>query len=309
MTTTEPAMKISAVLPWFGGKRTMAPRIARELCSEDGSAPKAFWDVFCGGLSVTMAMPRCAHMTVNDLHGDLINLARVLQDPRRGSALYRRLRRTLAHETLFDDSKQALADALAGDALFGVATPLSDDDRAFHFFVVSWLGRNGVAGTERTNYQPAVRWTSGGGHGGIRFANAVDSIPAWRRRLRELTILQRDVFEILPKLEDQEGTSIYADPPYLRDGDSRSGSCAYEHEFKDRDHLKLARELSRFKRARVVVSYYDNQLLRELYAGWTFVDCLTQKNLHVQNRRGVGRCEAPEVLIINGPSYTEIRAK
>jgi hypothetical protein len=66
----------------------------------------------------------------------------------------------------------------------------------------------------------------------------------------------------------------------------------------------MARLLQRFQHARVVVSYYDHPLLHEWYAGWTFVACATQKNLHVQNRRGLGRCEAPEVLVINGVSYT-----
>ncbi len=297
-------MRISAIAPWYGGKRGLAPRIVAELCP-GGKAPKSFWDLLCGGMPVTLAMPRCSHMTVNDRHGDLINLARILQDPARGAKLYRRLRRTLAHEGVFEDAKQAMNDDSRGETMFAAHPALSPDDRAYYFFVLSWLGRNGVAGTERVNYQPAIRWTSGGGHGGIRFANAVDSIPAWRRRLRELTILQRDVFEILAKLQDQAGTSLYLDPPYVRDGDTRSGNARYEHEFADADHGRLASMLGRFKSARVVVSYYDGPFVRELYKGWTFVDCTMQKNLHVQNRRGVGRCEAPEVLIVNGPSFTE----
>lgn len=296
-------MTIKALVPWFGGKRTLADRIVRQLCRANGASPKAFWDLMVGGFPVTFAMPRCSHMTVNDMHGDVINLARILQDPQRWMPLYRRLRRTLAHESIFHDSKDALEGAEAEADMFGApAAELSDEDRAYHFFVTSWLGRSGVAGTERTNYQPAVRWTSGGGHGGIRFQNAVDSIPAWRRRLRDLIILQRDVFEIIAKIEDQDGTSIYADPPYVRAG-ARSGSCKYKHEFKPSDHLKLARGMSRFKKARVVLSYYDDPAVREWYKGWTFIDCMMQKNLHVQNRRGVGRCEAPEILIVNGPEY------
>jgi DNA adenine methylase len=177
-------------------------------------------------------------------------------------------------------------------------------ERAVVYFIVSWQGRNGVAGTERINYQQAIRWTAGGGHSAIRFAGAVSSIPSWRRRLRDISILQRDLFAVLPRIEDEDLTSIYIDPPYVRDGGSRSGSCAYLHEFGPKQHDQLAKELRRFKRVRVVVSYYDNPTLREWYAGWTIVDCATQKNLHVQNRRGVGRCDAPEILLINGPSFT-----
>lgn len=304
---TEPEAKIKAIAPWFGGKRSMADRIARECCKENGDPPKAFWDVACGGMPVTLAMPRCSHMTVNDLHGDLINLAHVLQSETLGPRLYRRLRRVFCHEGLFYESKEALeaGSATLDEGLFGAEpkVEVSPIDRAFHFFIVSWMGRNGVAGTKRTNYQPAIRWTSGGGHGGVRFANAVDSIPAWRRRLRDLTILQRNLFDVLPNIEDQVGTSIYIDPPYLRDGETRTGDCAYEHEFSERDHKRLCDIVRGHKHSRIVISYYDHPILREWYDGWTFSEATTQKNLHVQNRRGQGRCEAPEVLIINGPSY------
>lgn len=45
---------------------------------------------------------------------------------------------------------------------------------------------------------------------------------------------------------------------------------------------------------------------RDLYAGWTFVEKTMNKNLHVQASRGRGQTkEAPEILIINGPSYTK----
>lgn len=310
--STEAEMKINSIAPWFGGKRTMAARIARECCRADGKSPKSFWELCCGAMAVSLAMPRCSHHNVVDLHSDLINLARVIADPKSASVLYRRLRRVVFHEKLFQevkaavetDNRQVTAAAGLFEASQDPLRQLDPVERAAAFFIVSWQGRNGVAGTERVNYQPAIRWTSGGGHGGIRFCNAVDSIPAWRRRLRDVTILQRDIFEVLPKIEDQDNTSIYIDPPYLRDGVSRSGSCAYLHEFKAADHTKLAAELRRFARCRVVVSYYDHPQLREMYQGWSVVDCATQKNLHVQNKRGVGRCEAPEILLINGPSYT-----
>lgn len=304
---------ITAIAPWFGSKRTLAPRIARELCRQSGSPPRALWELCCGSMAVSLAMPRVSHHTVVDLHGDLVNLARIIQCPRLGPTFYRRLRRVVCHERLFGEAKAALAaddDRKASEAgLFdfegqGQFNELDPLNRAIAFFIVSWQGRNGVAGTERVNYQPAVRWTSGGGHQAVRFRNAVDSIPAWRRRLRDITILQRDIFDVLPRIEDQDGTSIYVDPPYLRRG-ARAGNATYLHEFQDCHHHRLARELTRFRRARVVVSYYADPELPALYPGWSIVECTTQKNLHVQNRRGVGRCEAPEVLLINGRSFTD----
>lgn len=298
--TTNPEMKITAIAPWFGSKRTLAPVIVQELGKH-----KSYWNPTVGSFAVELLKPIAPQEHVNDLHGELINLARVIRDPQLGPQLYRRLRRSWNHETSFYEARDRIGVSLDAPNLFGrKASALDPLERAYLYFIVSWQGRNGVSGTARANYQPAVRWTSGGGHGGIRFKNAVDSIPAWRRRMRSISILQRDLFEIIPRIEDQPGTVIYIDPPYLRDG-YRTGSCRYEHEFSSADHHQLARELSRFKSVRVVVSYYDHDLLADLYSGWTKVDCARQKNLHVQNRRGSGEQSAPEVLLINGPSFTE----
>lgn len=305
--------RVNSIAPWFGSKRRMAKAIVRELCRADGRPPKSFWDLCCGSMAVSLAMPRCSHHSAVDLHADLCNLARIIKDPQDGPRFYRLLRRVVSHETLFKESKAAIEGddlrAFRSSGLFSAddetVAELSPFERAVAYFIVSWQGRNGVAGTERVNFQPCIRWTSGGGHGGVRFAGAVNSIPAWRRRLRDITIVQRDVFDVLDKIEDQDNTSIYIDPPYLRDGVARSGSCAYLHEFKLPDHARLARVLTKFKASRVVISYYDHPQLRELYSGWTVVEHTTQKNLHVQNRRGTGRMPAPEILLINGPSHAQ----
>jgi DNA adenine methylase len=61
--------------------------------------------------------------------------------------------------------------------------------------------------------------------------------------------------------------------------------------------------LKLFKNARAVVSYYDCARVRDLYKGWTFIDCTRRKNLHSQNGRGARAKDAPEILIVNGPEY------
>lgn len=66
--------KIKAIAPWFGGKRTMAPAIVTELGKHS-----QYFEPFCGSMAVLFAKKPSQKETVNDLHGDLINLARVLQ--------------------------------------------------------------------------------------------------------------------------------------------------------------------------------------------------------------------------------------
>jgi DNA adenine methylase len=276
-------MKVTAIAPWFGGKRTMAPDIVKQLGQHS-----AYWEPFCGSMAVLLAKPESSHETVNDLHGDLINLARVIADDEMYMRLYDRASRVLCDEERRDESI----------ALLRTATdPL---DRAFHYFVIQWMGRNGFSGTvgcEKSSF--AVRWTPNGGHGGQRFASAVDSIPAWHQRLRRLTILQRDAFEVIEKIDDHPKVVIYCDPPYL------VKNATYEHDFEVPDHARLAKLLNRFENTRVVVSYYKHAALDVLYPApkWTHLDRTRLKGLHNAGKRGSEAKEAPEVLIINGPAF------
>lgn len=299
-------MKIKAIAPWFGGKRTMAPAIVQEL-GKHGQ----YFEPFCGSMAVLFAKEPSQKETVNDLHGDLINLARVIQNPKMAEPFYERLQATLFCESLLDDAREWLEDAVPGDNEVCM-------ERAYWYFLASWMGRNGTAGTARLDYQIAVRWTKGGGSPTVRFRNAIESLPAWHERLRNVVILRRDAFRILDRFEDCAATAIYVDPPYPAETRSKGAvkngrGGKYLHEFQhgsgsslietSDDHARLAAMLRGYRKARIVVSSYDCERIRQLYDGWTFVDHTRQKHLHAQNGRGARPKQAPEVLIINGESY------
>lgn len=312
MSATAP-MIIKALAPWFGGKRTLADDIVLEL-----GRHSQYFELFAGSLAVILAKAVCQKETVNDLHGDITNLARVVQllDP--AEELYGRLGRVVMSEGLLDDARGVLEGTTAGDE--------PDVERAYWFFLASWMGRNGTAGTERQDYQIAVRWTKNGGSPSVRFRNAAESIPAWHERLKNVVVLRRDAFQIADRFEDVVETAIYADPPYpsetrsnvADDGDSGAGKGGgggrYLHEFRHGgaglfcggvdDHARLAEILRRYTKARVVVSTYDCPRYRELYEGWTFVPKAMNKNLFNVGSRGERGKMAPEVLVVNGPSWS-----
>jgi DNA adenine methylase len=296
-------MLITAIAPWFGSKRTLAPTIVEQL-----GRHAYYFEACAGSMSVLLAKEPSEHEVVCDLHGALTNLAWCVQRDDVAPDLYDRLQRVMYDDEIYKASKDWLAD---NEAQLVKSQKLSaddpNDDWAYHYFIASWMGRNGVSGTARVNYQIATRWTKGGGSGPGRFRAAVESIPAWHDRLRNVHVLRRNVFDVLPKLQDDEGLSIYADPPYLPG--TIAGNSKYLCNFTDEDHKRLAAALRRFERARVVVSYYADRQLKELYPGWTWLDCSRQKHLHVQNKRGMGRKEAPEVLLINGPAYADSTKK
>jgi len=275
-------MKISAIAPYFGGKRTLAPAIVRELGKHS-----VYCEPFCGSMAVLFAKPAVPSETVNDLNGDITNLARVVASDE-GPELFGRLSRTMFAEGMVDDAKEHRR-----------TNTLSPLDAAYWFFVESWMGRNGVAGTRSSNTAFCVRYTSNGGDPAVRFRSAVASIPAWADRLMGVTVLQRDAMEVLARIEDKPGTVIYADPPYFAKG------AKYVHDFNDSDHDKLAEVLQRFEKTRVVVSYYDHPRIAELYPSpkWNVVRLKATKAMVNQGMRDkAGTTDAPEVLIINGES-------
>lgn len=301
------AAKIGALAPWFCASRTLAPIIAQEI-----GRPRLFWNEFCGSLAVTLAVAPCVNETVNDLHGDIINLARVVQ--REGSAvrLFDRVQRTMMHESVFDEA----AARFRGRGHVP-ATDEPDEDRAYDYLVSSWLGRNGVAGTSSYNQGFCVRYTANGGHAAKRFRSVAESIPAWYDRLRNVTVLNRNARDTIPRIDDREDTVVYLDPPYVEKG------AGYVHDFAPASptakgkrvdaggvplmtHGELRDLLARFRRARIIVSYYDHPLVRELYRGWTLVRLKVTKSLVNQGMRDADgpKPDAPEILLINGPSVT-----
>lgn len=283
-------MKVTALAPWFGSKRLLAPRIVEAL-----GPHRAYIEPFCGSMAVLLAKPPCSFEMVNDLHGDLCNLAWTIQHAVEGPRLYRRLRRSLFSEQAFAEAKANAFWPVAESA--DQVTPQTAE-RAYFYFVLCWEGRSGMIGTKGTNNNFTVRYNCNGGNQAKRFTSAVESIPAWRRRLRSVTILRRDGLKLIERLQDDPGQAIYVDPPYL------DKKAAYLHDFTEAQHVELARLLSRFQESRVVVSYYDHPQLAELYPYWQKIDCSRAKHLAVQGRRGAKSATAPEVLLVNQREQT-----
>jgi DNA adenine methylase len=277
-------MKIKAICPWAGAKRNMAENIIRV-----GGPHRIYWSICCGSLSDILAKEPCIMETAVDLHGDLTNLAWCLKDEGMALELYGRCARTLMSDVVFDNAAERIRVARQGDL------DMPDVDRAYDYLVCSWLGRNGTAGTKGYNYGFCVRYTANGGHAAKRWRSVIESIPAWQWRLMNVTILRRDIFEIIPRILDAEGTLIYCDPPYIEKG------FKYVHDFAPDDHARLAELLHRFKKARVVVSYYQHPRLAELYPEWEQHEIEVSKALAHQGASGASDVKAIEVLLVNQP--------
>ena len=289
MSIVESEMKITALAPWYGSKRTLAKTIIGEIGDH-----RAYVEPFCGSMAVLLSKPQVTIEVVNDLHADLINLARVLKSRSLAPAFYRRVRRWSLYKGVIDDAKSVLRDGTHDDV-----------DRATAYFAMSWLGLNGYSGTDKelVNVNTAVRYSLlSGGDPVTRFQSACKSCWAFSKRLRDVDIRSGDAIELIDRLADAPKQVIYCDPPYIKKG------AKYLHDFDWLAHRRLAKALDRFEKTRVIVSYYDHPDLAALYPApkWTKREVFTTKALVSQGKRdSTHSAVAPEVLLINGPSYAK----
>lgn len=294
----KPGPRLSKLLPYYGSKSRLAPRIAHQL-----GPHRLYAEACCGSLAVLMGKPVAPFEMVCDLYGHVVNLARVVASER-WRDLYEQARRIMSAEPLYDELRASVA---ADDPDPAPSVEAVEDRHvaaALAVLASSWIGRNGYAGTTATGLGFAQRYTTKGSSNAARWTAAVESIPFWHQRIRDVQIVQADLFDWLPRIVDAPDVAIYVDPPYI------DKDATYQHDFtggggglfgEEDDHDRLARLLRSFSKSRVVVSYYDHPRLAELYPGWTIVPVPLTKTTGIQTRGEQPPRLSPEVLIVNGP--------
>lgn len=315
MTQDQP--QLSAIAPWFGGKRTLAPAIVDLFGPLDRCA--TFVDAFHGSLPVTIEMRRRGYagpIIANDLFALVHNLACVLIDLHKCEQLMAKLAAVPFHERAWSDSIRGLLNIGALHRPIAVLPEKCAVTAAAACLNAWWMGRNGEAGLELNVAEMigdlrgfCVRWTASGGDPALRWQHVKESIPTWYRLLTggKTTFLQRDANGVLASLSDDAGLWIYADPPYLHE---TRGTARYAVDVEDATggfredvdfHSRLAEQLWRFRKATVVVSYYAHERLDRLYpraAGWKHIDATMTKATAQASAGASGEGKAPEVLIV-----------
>jgi len=293
-----PEMKIAALAPWFGGCRAIADRIGPEI-------GRVGWCgvLFAGGMPELPHIKTQAGVAV-DLHRHIINLARVVADDRLLVQLIRRVDRLLFHTDVLKSAQYRCLNRehenRGGLFAHGAAASGEPDVAwAADYFIACWMGRGGYAGRGGELTQSiAVRYTATGGSSAKRWRSAVESLPAWGAVLGRWQFVCEDAFKLAGRIKPldkkKDRAAVYADPPWVGAGDE------YIHRFTTAQHRKLADELHRIGEDgyRVVVRYGDDPRIRGLYPAprWHWIESTTT------DQRGG---DVAEVLIVNGPSFTE----
>lgn len=117
----------------------------------------------------------------------------------------------------------------------------------------------------------ADRRSFGCSSNGRSIAGAVEYLSQVQKRLESVVIENRD-FEALIKTYDRPGALFYLDPPYHGTEDY------YDAAFSNKDHERLCERLKQIK-GRFVLSYNDDEYIRELYKDFTLEAVERQNNM------------------------------
>lgn len=275
-------------LRYHGGKFRLAPKLLKIFPPH-----RVYTEAFGGGGSVLLMKPRCFSEIYNDLDGEVVNVFRVLQNPRTARRLEALLRLTpyarqeflLSYKPAHSNVERARRTIIRSYQGFGSdsISRLKASRAGFNTRLSSVMSTGFRWNANRCGTTPASDWS--------RYPNEIQS---FCERLRGVTIEQRDAFLILRKM-DREDTLHYVDPPYpmsvRKPGNGRALEHHYRHEFTDADHERLAVLLHSLK-GMVIVSSYPGALYDRLYAGWCtlewsggqFSGCGSQPKVGSRNR-------------------------
>lgn len=317
---------VTGIAPWYGSQDGVQDWIVPQLGRYHG-----LYDLCCGGCSMLLACKPVSFEVINDLHGGLINLCRVLAS-HHYTALQRQLERTLASEAIFNEAADWVAahkDDPVKIAPSVIDVHMEHVQAAMYQFVVWWMGCGGMAGSNATP-RMSKRWAPGGGICATRFASAVASCERFHARLKKVDIRCHDLFDVLGRIKDVHGVTVYIDPPW------RVGGKAYEHNWHQNGraearpapgsakpqaagavldaglfagravsvedlYRELEERLRRFRGCRVVVRHEADERVASIFGGahWRRLERARGKALtSAAGKAGGGRID--EMLFING---------
>lgn len=238
-----------------------------------------------GSGAVFFSRPPVRRETVNDVDGEVVNLFRVVREPR--------LRERLIEAAGFTPWSE--------EELKGCASPYAGGDdgpdpveRARRLLVVAWQGISA-----RRTGPPHFRFTAAGGstndHPPSTWRRLPERIRVAGERLAGVQVLRRDAVDVVRANADPR-VLLYVDPPYLRSTRSRA---YYPHEMTPEDHERLLAALREHPGA-AVVSGYDHPLYREGLSGW--------RRAETPRRSQRNAAARTEILWLNDDAWRGCRA-
>jgi len=248
------------VEPFFGGGGI--------LLSRD---PDRDWMSVDSKKKLPAAIQGCSEVA-NDIHGELINFWRVLQNHEDFQAFRYRIELTPFSEAEFEEAKERTA--RTESVILETAV-----ERAVRFFILARQSRQGLMNDFATLSRNRTR--SRINEQVSAWLNVIEGLPDVHQRLREVVILNQSAVDVIRK-QDGENTLFYCDPPYVHE--TRSTTGEYKFEMTQDQHRELLDVLAGVE-GKFMLSGYPSELYQEweLRHGWKRHDYL------IDNKAAAGK--------------------
>lgn len=254
---------MKSAIPQIGGKYFQASWIISHFTDHF-----CYNEVFGALASVLLEKPKSKVEVYNDIDKDVVLFFKILRS--RPDELYKAIASLPVSRALYDEWKWQ---------------PLPEEpfERTVRWF---YLSRNAYGGRQvyKTGWKSAKSRSTA-----VAYQNACRTVLDMAERFKHVQIEYLSYEEEI-EIYDAPTTLHYCDPPY------RGREYYYPGNFSDDDHKKLAQILHNCK-GKVVLSYYEDELIDELYKDFYKVtkDFPKMSGNQEGGRTGSGR----EVLFLN----------
>jgi len=255
-----------SLIPYIGGKHRIAGKIAEYLRA---SGADCLVDVF-GGSAAVLLNSSFKKRVYNDISGDLVCLFRTLADPELRVELFQRLRWMPPSRNIYDELS------------------IGYKRNCFSFSYLPEIER-AAAIFYRHQFAFGGKSRCGGFQVSLGDRQGIKEITRYRNTLRRLssigeffrnTLIERlDFRQCISMYGKKINCVLFIDPPYV------GTEHYYSHSgFSQFDHIFLAHQLAQC-RAKVVCTYYDHPLIRDLYpeSHWQWEVIVATKNSQFRN--------------------------
>ena len=238
---------MKSFIPWIGGKSLLAKKIKAVFPENFGR----YIEVFGGGASVLFLEDKHAPIEVyNDANGQLVNLFRCIKY--HSEELQKEIRFYLNSREMFGNIRKRLE-----------CPGFTDIQRAAMFYVTVKTS----FGADTDTFGCSVKRIDTSGFEEVA------------KRLERVVIEHKD-FETLIKQYDRTDALFYCDPPY------HTTEKHYSEKFTETDHYRLNTVLTALK-GRFILSYNDDNFIRELYKDFNIEAVSRQNNMSSGNFKEV----------------------
>lgn len=224
---------------WFGGKGKQAEYIISKMPDH-----KVYIEPFGGAAHVISQKARINHEVYNDIDGIVVNF--IIQSIENTDALIEKCAALPYSRELYEKWRR---EEMPRDPL----------EMAVRFF---YLNRSAIS-KGNADEVPKTGWrhsTTSSQNPAMGYVNACQKIRSFAKRMQGVMIERLDFRTIIEKYDSDEAL-FYIDPPYVGREKFYAGGFTLE------DHYQLG-ELLNSARGKVIVSYYDDFIINEIYGHW-----------------------------------------